>query len=419
MSQAAERVEQELTKANIKGERLTAWVRAIFFGLAMLLSVSWEWLGGRWGAGGQWLFLFFSSLLVASVVVLITSYRLPYRRWVSWATIALDVIAYNAPAWTSAIGDTPGSSRSLLTASIPMAFGGFLAVAAGAVRQIRWAAVVSGGLVVVGWTVTLLAISDRTEGFSDSELAMASLPMWLSRFIFFASAAVLVAVAGVNALKMARAAAETRAEFGRFVGERVATQALAHSMTAQTRPITVLFTDLRNFTSFSENLAPEQVLAHLSEHFQIIVPIVEKNGGAVVKFIGDAIMATFGAPQHLENHATSAVRAGIEMIQAMDRVNADHRARGLSELHMGVGIATGPVVVGELSGSDRTEYAVIGDTVNTASRLEGLNKEMKTHLLLTAATRDALHGEIVTRALGAMPVKGKAQPVEVFTVEGV
>ncbi|MHB8877178.1 MAG: adenylate/guanylate cyclase domain-containing protein, partial [Myxococcaceae bacterium] len=106
-----------------------------------------------------------------------------------------------------------------------------------------------------------------------------------------------------------------------------------------------------------------------------------------------------------------------EMGTVMNELNARFRQEQMSELEMGVGIATGPVVVGELGDAGRSEYAVIGDTVNMASRLEGLNKELKTRLLLTLATRDALKGAIPTRALGELAVKGKAQKVAVFTVD--
>jgi adenylate cyclase len=143
---------------------------------------------------------------------------------------------------------------------------------------------------------------------------------------------------------------------------------------------------------------------------------VHAHGGTVNKFIGDAIMATFGAPVPLADHAERAVRAAVEMLEGMERLNTGFRERGLPELRMGVGVSTGPVVLGTLGTAQRVEYAVIGDTVNTASRLEGLNKELGTEVLLSASTRQALGPAFPVKALGEVPVKGKAQPVPVFTV---
>lgn len=135
--------------------------------------------------------------------------------------------------------------------------------------------------------------------------------------------------------------------------------------------------------------------------------------------IGDAIMATFGAPLRQSDHAERAVRAALQMLEEMEGLNARLRERELPQLEMGIGVATGPVVVGTLGATQRVEYAVIGDTVNIASRLEGLNKELGTRLLLSPGTHDALAGVLPTRELGEIPVKGKARPLPVFTIEGL
>ncbi len=154
--------------------------------------------------------------------------------------------------------------------------------------------------------------------------------------------------------------------FGKYVAPEVARGVIDANGEARAEmvEVTVLFTDLRNFTALSEKLSPRQVLEVLN-------------------------------------------------------VNVRLRERGLPELEMGIGVATGPVVVGTLGATQRVEYAVIGDTVNTASRLEGLNKELGTRLLLSPGTCDALAGVLPTRGLGEVPVKGKAQPVPVFTIEGL
>jgi adenylate cyclase len=197
----------------------------------------------------------------------------------------------------------------------------------------------------------------------------------------------------------------------------VARAALSSESKAETRELTVLFTDLRGFTTLSEQRSPAEVLELLNAHYAAILPVVRAEGGTVNKFIGDAIMATFGAPEPLADHAQRAARAALGMLQAMDQLNARLVSEGKPALHMGVGIATGPAVVGSLGAADRVEYAVIGDTVNMASRLEGLNKDFGTQVLLSATTRAALGPEAPVRSLGEVEVKGKARKVELFALE--
>ena len=130
-------------------------------------------------------------------------------------------------------------------------------------------------------------------------------------------------------------------------------------------------------------------------------------------FIGDAIMATFGAPLDDPNHALHAARAAIGMDRALASLNERWAERGLPPLRMGIGIHTGEVFAGNVGGTRRIKYAVVGDTVNLASRVEGLNKELETTILITEATRAALEGRVDVRDCGAIPVKGRNEPVHI------
>jgi adenylate cyclase len=252
----------------------------------------------------------------------------------------------------------------------------------------------------------------------------ASGAMWTGRLVLAGIATVLAVRASQNARRMmghiAQAIGErTRAlhVFGRYVDPKVARAALSSGAQAETRELTVLFTDLRGFTTLSEQLSPAAVLELLNAHYEAILPAVRAEGGTVNKFIGDAIMATFGAPEPQADHAQRAVRAALGMLEAMDQLNARLAAQGKPQLGMGVGICTGPAVVGSLGAADRVEYAVIGDTVNMASRLEGLNKDFGTQVLLAATTRAALGPRAPVRSLGEVEVKGKTRKVELFALE--
>ena len=181
------------------------------------------------------------------------------------------------------------------------------------------------------------------------------------------------------------------------------------------RELTILFTDLANFTAMSEGQTPEQTVAILTEYFGAMTPIIHRHGGTVDKFIGDAIMAFWGAPLPDGAHAEHAVRAAIDMQAAMDALVQDFAARGLPPIAMRVGLHTGAAVVGNVGSSNRFAYTVIGDAVNLAARLEGANKAFGTGILLSQATASQLPATIGLRHLDNVVVKGKSQAVKVYT----
>lgn len=204
--------------------------------------------------------------------------------------------------------------------------------------------------------------------------------------------------------------------FGQHVDPEIAKKLLEQTVHAEKRDVTVLFTDLRGFTALSERVDPDTLLELLNAHFNTIVPVIHKYGGTLNKFIGDAVMATFGAPIERPDHALRACEASLEMLIQMEKLNQELRAQGLPELRMGVGISTGPVILGLLGTEERREYAVIGDTVNVAARLEGLNSKLSTKILLSKMTHEALEGKLPASLVDHIPVKGKSQPVEVYTI---
>src|SRR5262249_26220084 len=154
--------------------------------------------------------------------------------------------------------------------------------------------------------------------------------------------------------------------------------------------VSVLVSDLRGFTTLSETMPAEDVAARLNEYFPAMIEAIFAERGMINDFIGDGILAIFGAPLPDAEHAWRAVRAALAMQAALERLNAAWAAGGIAALHMGVAVHTGPVFAGNIGGPGRIKYTVVGDTVNVTARLEGLNKDLGTTALITAETRKAL-----------------------------
>lgn len=234
-------------------------------------------------------------------------------------------------------------------------------------------------------------------------------------------AAIALAVFGGTAYRYFvedREKRKVRQLFGRYVAKDVCEQLIENPALAELggkrREMTVLFSDIRGFTTVTEKGDPEALVAQLNEYFSRMVDVLFRHHGTLDKFVGDMVMALFGAPLDDEAHADHAVAAACEMVHELGELNRKWAAQGRVQLDIGVGINSGEMIAGNIGSSSIMSYTVIGDNVNLGARLESLNKEYGTRIIISDATRSRLKGSYDIHPLGDVVVKGKTQPVAVF-----
>jgi adenylate cyclase len=208
--------------------------------------------------------------------------------------------------------------------------------------------------------------------------------------------------------------------FGRYVSKDVYDQLIAHPERAELggkrRDMSVLFSDIRGFTSITEKGQPEELVGQLNEYFSRMVTIVFRHGGTVDKFVGDMVMALFGAPLDDPAHAEHAAQAAVDMVHELGELNRTWAAEGRAQLDIGIGVNSGEMIAGNIGSSSIMSYTVIGDNVNLGARLESLNKDYKTRIIISDATRTRLTGSYDIQPLGDVIVKGKTLPVAIFEI---
>ena len=296
-----------------------------------------------------------------------------------------------------------------------------------------WVRVVSvvAGALVVGTSAALLPAWWATL----AAFAVMALMAWWATFLFtngvwfnltqpvLASWFALLGGVGYQYFFEDREKRRVKQLFGRYVSKDVYAVLMANPGLArlggQRREMSVLFSDIRGFTTVTERGQPDEIVSMLNEYFSSMVDLVFKHGGTLDKFVGDMVMALYGAPLDDPDHADHAVQTALAMIAELGRLNARWKEQGrFSGLDIGIGINTGPMIAGNIGSEAIMSYTVIGDAVNLGSRLESLNKEFGTRIIISDATRQRLKGDYEFRPLGDVVVKGKTYPVAIFEVVG-
>jgi adenylate cyclase len=206
--------------------------------------------------------------------------------------------------------------------------------------------------------------------------------------------------------------------FGKYVTPEIRDEILAGRISGEgeLKEVTVLFADIRDFTPWVEATAPRDVVRDLNEYFTEMAEAIRAQRGLVLQFIGDEIEAVFGAPIAARDHATMAVRAALDMRGRLHAWNARREAAGKPALRHGIGIHTGTVLAGNIGGAERLSYALVGDPVNLASRIQGLTKDFKVDILVSEATRKSIDPAVPVEELPAVRIKGRAEEVNVYKV---
>jgi adenylate cyclase len=214
-------------------------------------------------------------------------------------------------------------------------------------------------------------------------------------------------------LRERRTRLEAVAMFSRFVNPHVVSLLLDQGVQTARREVTLLFSDIRGFTTLSETRSPEQVVELINRYFSLQVDVIWRHGGTLDKYIGDCIMAMWGAPLDDAAHARRAVACALDMADTLQDFKRELGAEDL-DFDVGIGLHSGPAVVGLIGSDKRREYTAIGDTVNLASRIEGLTKDAKRRILVSKDTAQLCGDAFEFVSCGTFPVKGRAQPVELF-----
>ena len=422
MARHAEVLEELLARAALRGERAVAVTRLVICALFVVL-----WLLRQRYAGGITGWTVLGSYMVGA------AYSVWVLRWLVasevlkrhlYLSVAVDALIISVVLIPGALW--PGVRYTGFLGQIDFAILVLAAVASG-VRLSRGVALFGSGLMIAVFAI--LQVIDLT---SNAAVVNYGGLYMLSGCVYMAGAVVLaVAVSGrTRGLVMEGASAAVEAErarqhLGIYVSEEVAEAALREtslSVGGQRQSVSVIFSDLRGFTRYSEKRPPEAIVAELNAYLDAMVKVIKQHGGLVDKFIGDAIMAVFGAHESRPDDAARAIKTAAAMQRALEEHNLRREARGRPVFQHGIAVHHGEVVAGNIGNRDRLQFTVIGQNVNLASRMEAATKTTGEPVLISAAALEAARAcdeqELPpVRRVGTITVPDQEVPVEVYTLD--
>lgn len=265
-------------------------------------------------------------------------------------------------------------------------------------------------------TAIILAITAGYYGYAHLVYSRGTILNMIYPFITIALA--YVATLGYKYFAELREKKYVKTAFGRYLSPNVMSDVLKHPdllhLGGTKRNVTVFFSDIANFTTLSEGMKPEDLISQINDYLSAMTDIIMDLGGTLDKYVGDAIVAYFGAPIDQPNHAVLACEAAIRMREQLPRLHEKWQSEGKSLADFRVGINSGYVVVGNVGSEKRFDYTILGDEVNLGSRLEGANKKYETRVMISEATAAAIGSDFIVRELDLLRVKGKTKPVRVY-----
>jgi class 3 adenylate cyclase len=431
ITEQAQEIERILQAQEMKGERIVNHIRLAFtlLSIAMLLSV-WE---VNTPIANRVFAIQLGSWFVYSLI-LYGFFRLrpgAYAGWLKYVSIFVDLGLMTLSA--EGMAKNHSGIIEYLTGYAPLVY--VLWSLLSAFRYSKAACIYSAALSVL-FNSIVLVVAVKSGIIATSEQSVYGMNAinvadQVMQIIFLSMPAIvggilaqisrdLVMRAEVESMQRARLEHEKQ-ELGRYLSKDILDFVLSEPnrlrLGGSRRHVSVMFTDIRNFTHLTESVEPEVVVSFLNEYFSEMVDIVFRYGGTLDKYTGDGLMAVFGAPLPVNDSSGRAVMAAIEMLAALERFNERRLEKPFGEIEMGVGIATGTVVSGNIGSLQRMEYTCIGDTVNTAARLEQINKDLGTKIIICQSTYDALGNSVPAYAAGAQIIRGKNREVRPFVVE--
>ncbi|MCC7380657.1 MAG: CHASE2 domain-containing protein [Deltaproteobacteria bacterium] len=285
---------------------------------------------------------------------------------------------------------------------------------------------------IIGLVAGLVMVRLGAVGQISIAVAMAAAWVLIDRYVLFPSGLVvyavlptlqiflsLIATASWRFLVEEREKRKTRQAFSRYLAPAVMDKVLEHPeeflrLGGRRYEATVLFSDIRGFTTISEALSPEDLGSLLNRYMTPMTDLVFASGGTLDKYIGDAVMAFWGAPLEQPDHAVRACRTALEMLKKVEEINVELERDELPRIAIGIGISSGPMTIGNMGSEDHFAYTALGDRVNLGSRLEGQTKDYGVDIILSDACYELVKDHLQCRELGALRVKGKLEPVRIF-----